>query len=426
MPWLRQKNDSCLTALFIFECIFPALPHRGILDFERMFFGMETGAMRPAVIAAILALITCPAIYHPAAAACTAADFASAVDQSGASLRGAALETQPKLQDRMRRYQAAKGLSDSDYEAAAIEAIVDQRLQDLDTKSSELLLKIDGLGRVPDGKEPNCAELDEIKALSSELLVVVRTKSEYMLAKLDAKLGDAGGKKPVEQAAEKPAEKNPEKQAAKAADPKPEKSAKSDAEPWDTKTKSNDAYVPPPVAQSTVPAPAPDAVAPVDGDGYSIDEVRDATRGFFGTISTSLASVIEHAFKTSGRPTAYVLGTEGGGAFLAGLRFGDGTLYMRNSPRTRKVWWHGPSLGTDFGASGTRTMFLIYKLTDQEALFRTYTGIDGSAFLVGGVGMTVLKGGDVIMAPIRSGLGLRVGASIGYVRFTQQPTWNPF
>ncbi len=390
--------------------------------------------MRPAAIAAILAVLAWPAVYHPAAANCVAADFSAAVDQSGASLRAASLETQPKLQERMRRYQVAKGLSDSDYEASAIEAIFDKRLEELDAKSSELLLKIDGLGRIPGGTEPNCAELDEIKALSSELLVVVRIKSDYMLTRLDAKLAEAGGqqaaaappaapRKPVESTSEKPAAVAAEK----AAETKPEKTAKAVEETWDTKTKSNDAYVPPPAAVATPQRPVPDAASAAAGaDGYSIDEIRDATRGFFGTISTNLASVIEHAFKTSGRPTAYVLGTEGGGAFLAGLRFGDGTLYMRNLPGTRKVWWHGPSLGTDFGASGTRTMFLIYRLTDQEALFRTYTGVDGSAFLVGGIGMTVLKGGDVIMAPIRSGLGLRLGANIGYVRFTPQPTWNPF
>jgi hypothetical protein len=92
----------------------------------------------------------------------------------------------------------------------------------------------------------------------------------------------------------------------------------------------------------------------------------------------------------------------------------------------RPVYWHGPSLGYDFGAEGSRTMFLIYRLADPEALFRSFTGIDGSAYLVGGVGITFLKGGDVIMAPIRSGLGLRLGANVGYVRFTPKATWNPF
>ena len=178
------------------------------------------------------------------------------------------------------------------------------------------------------------------------------------------------------------------------------------------------------------PPGAPYALPPGDGiphaqDGYTIDEIRAATQGFFGTISTSLASVIEHAFKQAGRPTAYVLGKEGGGAFLAGLRYGEGTLYLRTGG-TQQVFWHGPSIGYDVGAEGSRTLFLIYNLDEANSLFRRFTGVDGSAYLVGGVGMTLLKGGPVLMAPIRSGLGLRLGASIGYVRFTPRPTWNPF
>jgi len=162
-----------------------------------------------------------------------------------------------------------------------------------------------------------------------------------------------------------------------------------------------------------------------DEGGYTIEEIRDATRGFFGTISTNLAAVLEHSFRKSGRPTAYVLGQEGGGAFLAGLRYGDGTLYLR-SGGSQKIFWHGPSVGYDFGAEGSRTLFLIYHLRQPEGLYRTFTGVDGSAYIVGGVGITFLKGGEVLMAPIRSGLGLRIGANIGYVRFTARPTWNPF
>lgn len=187
---------------------------------------------------------------------------------------------------------------------------------------------------------------------------------------------------------------------------------------------------PPPGAPYSLPPTDDEGAALSDpaldpDDGYTIDEIRDATRGFFGTISTSLASVIEHAFQKGGRPTAYVLGNEGGGAFLAGLRYGEGTLYLR-SGGTQKVYWHGPSIGYDMGAEGSRTLFLIYSLEDPADLFRRYTGVDGSAYLVGGVGMTLLKGGPVTMAPIRSGIGLRLGASIGYVRFTSRPTWNPF
>jgi hypothetical protein len=130
-------------------------------------------------------------------------------------------------------------------------------------------------------------------------------------------------------------------------------------------------------------------------------------------------------FAQSGRPSGYVLGAESGGAFLAGVRYGKGTLYLR-SGSTQKVFWHGPSLGTDVGAEGSKTLFLIYGLTDAEKLYANFTGIDGSAYVVGGAGVTLFTNGTVIMAPIRSGLGLRLGANIGYIRFTPKPTWNPF
>jgi hypothetical protein len=159
--------------------------------------------------------------------------------------------------------------------------------------------------------------------------------------------------------------------------------------------------------------------------GYTIDEIREASRGFFGTISTNIASVIEYAFSSSGRPTGYILGSESGGAFLAGLRYGKGTLYLRDGG-TQRIYWHGPSVGSDIGAESGRTLILVYSMRNPEQLYRSFTGVAGSAYLVGGAGMTLLKGGDVIMAPIRSGLGLRFGANIGYLRFTPQPTWNPF
>lgn len=160
-------------------------------------------------------------------------------------------------------------------------------------------------------------------------------------------------------------------------------------------------------------------------DGYTIDEIRAASAGFFGQMSANLGSVIEHVFRNSGRPTGYILGTEGGGAFLAGVRYGKGTLYLR-SGGTQQVFWHGPSLGLDVGGEGSKTLFLIYKMTAPEQLYASFTGVDGSAYLVGGVGATLVTNGAVIMAPIRSGLGLRLGANIGYIRFTPKATWNPF
>jgi hypothetical protein len=180
----------------------------------------------------------------------------------------------------------------------------------------------------------------------------------------------------------------------------------------------------PPAPQPPPGAPQPLA-APPEEDGYTIDEIRAASAGFFGQVSANLGSVIEHVFRKSGRPTAYVLGTEGGGAFLAGVRYGNGTLYMR-SGGTQPIYWHGPSLGVDVGGEGSKTLFLIYKMASPEQLYSTFTGVDGSAYLVGGVGATLVTNGSVIMAPIRSGLGLRLGANIGYIRFTPKATWNPF
>lgn len=150
-----------------------------------------------------------------------------------------------------------------------------------------------------------------------------------------------------------------------------------------------------------------------------------AGRGVFGSISASLAAVIDYAFQKFGRPTGYVLGDEGGGAFFAGLRYGEGRLVTKQQG-TRKVYWQGPSAGFDFGVAGSQVMFLVYNVEDHEQMFQRYTGVDGSAYLVGGVGITVLKRGKVLLAPIRTGLGLRVGASLGYLKFTPTPSLNPF
>ncbi len=378
--------------------------------------------MRSALLLLALAAALVTDTSLSVAATCTAKDFATAVDQSGASLRTLTLEAQPKLQERLRRYKAALKLSDTAYENVALDAIQDATLQNYDKKSSELLLTVDSLGRVPEGAEPDCAKLEELKLAAAQLNTVIKAKSDYMLKRLDEKIAEAERKAPKTQSsANAPkASSAPAVTAAK----KPVKPSQPPDKGWATHTKP-DETAPPPVVAMREPNPIPN-LPPPEEDGYTIDEIRDATRGFFGSVSTNLAAVIEHAFKQSGRPTAYVLGIEGGGAFLAGLRFGKGTLFMRSQSKTREVYWHGPSLGTDFGASGSRTLFLIYRMNNPNDLYRNFTGIDGSAYFVGGVGLTLLKGGPVIMAPIRSGVGMRLGANIGYVRFTETPTWNPF
>ncbi len=162
-----------------------------------------------------------------------------------------------------------------------------------------------------------------------------------------------------------------------------------------------------------------------DDRTYSSNEILDAGHRFFGTVSKGLARVVEHAFARQGRPTGYILGEEAGGAIVAGLRYGEGMLYTKYDG-VHKVYWQGPSLGYDFGGEGSKTLILVYNMDYPDQIFHRFAGIDGSAYLVGGVGITFQKHGDVVLAPIRSGVGLRLGANVGYLKYTRYPTWNPF
>jgi hypothetical protein len=163
--------------------------------------------------------------------------------------------------------------------------------------------------------------------------------------------------------------------------------------------------------------------------GNCSGELVSAGQQFFGTISRGLASLIERAVGQWGLPNGYVLGEEGGGAFFGGLRYGEGMLYTKNAGDL-KVFWQGPSLGWDFGGDGARTMMLVYSLPATQAIYQRFGGIGGSAYLVGGFGMTALTANNasnnVVLVPIRSGVGLRLGANVGYLKFTPQATWNPF
>ena len=164
---------------------------------------------------------------------------------------------------------------------------------------------------------------------------------------------------------------------------------------------------------------------PEQRNAFTPDEVIRAGHHFFGTVSRGLAEVVQTAFSRWGEPNGYVLGQEGGGAFMVGLRYGDGKLYTKNAG-DRRVFWEGPSVGFDTGGEGARTMMLVYNLLATDAIYQRFVGIDGSAYFVGGFGMTALAFGNIIVVPIRSGVGLRLGANIGYLKFTPQATWNPF
>ena len=160
-------------------------------------------------------------------------------------------------------------------------------------------------------------------------------------------------------------------------------------------------------------------------DRYSIQEVIDAGHGFFQTTSGHLATAIEKVFAKRGQPNGYILGEEASGAFIGGLRYGEGVLYTKNAG-DHKLFWQGPSVGWDYGADGNRTMMLVYNLPSVDRIYRRYFGISGSAFLVGGIGVTVLTNNGVHLVPIRTGVGARLGVNIGYLKIRGTPRINPF
>jgi hypothetical protein len=176
----------------------------------------------------------------------------------------------------------------------------------------------------------------------------------------------------------------------------------------------------PVAAQSSPPA----GTLPAQESRFHATEVINAGHNFFGTVSRGLAQIVEMAISKWGLPNGYVLGEEASGAFVAGLRYGEGVLYTKNAGDL-KVYWQGPSIGWDAGAEGARTMMLIYNLPNTGAIYERFGGVDGSAYFIGGFGMTALTSNNIVVVPIRSGVGLRLGANVGFLKFTPKATWNP-
>ena len=441
-----------------------------------------------ALLLAVAVLIVVPAAAR--AEACTHETIRGVVDEAARALRRIHQEMQPRLDTGFRKLKARRGWSDEEYVDRANDFLADDRTEAFDAKASELLARLDRLGETAPGQPADCSRVPELEATALELAAAVRGKLRYMLARLDAATGEAAAAAtPPEPRREEPAPPPPKEAAPKepqarvappqtspppapapaptpprlraipekaeraeraekdkgdrekggekggaeksgstaSAQPVPPPPARAPTSGWTTSTVEERVPVPPPPAP-TPPARMPPPLPPGahTPDEFSIDEIREASRGFFGTLSSELAAVIEHAFAAGGsRPTGYILGEEGGGAFIAGLRYGRGKLITRSAP-PREVFWHGPSIGYDFGASGSKTLFLVYRLSDPLDIFNGFSGVDGSAYLIGGVGMTLLTDGRLVLAPIRTGLGLRIGANIGYIRFTPRQTWNPF
>ena len=160
-------------------------------------------------------------------------------------------------------------------------------------------------------------------------------------------------------------------------------------------------------------------------DTFSAAELIASGHRLFGSVSRGLALTVQEAVKRWGEPNGYILGEEASGALLGGVRYGKGVLYTRNAGQ-RRVFWQGPSLGFDVGGDGARTMMLVYNLPDVDALYTRFVGLNGSAYLVGGFGLTAVAMDDMVVVPIRSGVGVRLGLNVGYLKFTPERTWNPF
>lgn len=160
-------------------------------------------------------------------------------------------------------------------------------------------------------------------------------------------------------------------------------------------------------------------------DQYSLQEIVDAGHAFFGTTSGALAKLVEQSFQSYGLPNGYILGEEASGAFIGGLTYGEGELFTKNAG-THQLFWQGPTLGLDYGGQGSRVMMLVYNLPSLNAVYGRFGGVGGAAYALAGLGMTVLGRDEVVVVPIRTGIGARLGVNFGYLKVTPAPTWNPF
>jgi len=181
---------------------------------------------------------------------------------------------------------------------------------------------------------------------------------------------------------------------------------------------------PMPPAPQPLPHGMPPA-NPVRGGTYHQDDLIGAATGVFGTGAKGLAEAIQDILHKQGEPNGYIVGREAGGAFVVGLRYGSGTLYHKIEGE-RPVYWTGPSIGFDAGANASKTFVLVYNLYNTDDLFHRFGAGEGQAYLVGGFNISYVRRGDVVLVPVRMGVGLRLGINGGYMNFTRKQTWMPF
>ena len=177
-----------------------------------------------------------------------------------------------------------------------------------------------------------------------------------------------------------------------------------------------------------VPTPVP-AEAPADpnqpGTTYKQDDLIGAAEGVFGKGAKGVADVIQDILKKQGEPNAYIVGREGGGALVVGVRYGSGTLFHKVEGQ-RPVYWTGPSIGFDAGASAGSTFVLVYNLYNTDDLYHRFPAGEGQAYLIGGFNVSYMRRGNIVLIPVRSGVGLRLGVNAGYMKFSTKHKWLPF
>ena len=184
------------------------------------------------------------------------------------------------------------------------------------------------------------------------------------------------------------------------------------------------AYAEPVQSADTTPyAPAPSQED--TADTYQKDDLIGAAEGVFGKGAKGLAGVIEDILAKQGRPNAYIAGREASGAFVVGLRYGSGKLFHKVEGEL-PVYWTGPSIGFDIGGNAANSFVLVYNLYDTEELYQRYPAGEGAAYFVGGFHVSYLRSGDKVLIPVRLGAGLRLGANVGYMKFSKKQNWLPF
>jgi hypothetical protein len=223
-------------------------------------------------------------------------------------------------------------------------------------------------------------------------------------------------------------------QAAEMQAPPPAETMPAEQSDWTVPEPTADQAAPAYEAPATEPAPATDAAqgdtysartVPVERETVARDDLINAAEGVFGRGAQGLGGMIENILRDQGEPVAYIAGQEAGAAFVLGVRYGSGTMHHQIEGE-RTVYWTGPSVGFDVGADANKVFVLVYNLHDSQDLFRRYPGAEGNAYFVGGFTAQYLRRGDIVLIPIRLGVGVRLGVNAGYMRFSERNRWVPF